>query len=182
MTCSCSPFARKWIRVVDEWALIHIKKQADGEWRFVREVTAFRFDNTEDITSDPDLDCEGPLAAFSNPRGGSFVMELTSAGWQATPLPGLDRGSHADVYRGTVAIGGSWRSPTTVALVRKNAAGQWADVTYAVGNPGTRFNASEITGPNNIWVAATEIGATGDDYEPAADPAAIASLTCRSSI
>jgi hypothetical protein len=33
----------------------------------------------------------------------------------------------------------------TVALVRKNTAGQWADVTYVVGNPGTRANTHEIT-------------------------------------
>jgi len=146
-------------------ALIHFRKQAAGEWRFVREVIAVEWSNLEDVFSNPDLDCEGPLAAFSHPLGASYVVELTSAGWQATRLAGLDNGSHADVHGGTVAIAGRWRSPTTVALVRKNAAGQWADVTYAVGNPGTRFLVPEITGPGNVWVAATEIGATGDEYE-----------------
>ena len=157
------------------WALVHLRKQADGEWQFVREVASVTVNGGEDFFGNPDVDCEGPLAAFSHPLAASFVVELTSAGWQATQLAGLDKGSHVDVYRGTVAIGGSWRSPTTVALVRKTAAGQWADVTYVVGNPGTRFNTHEITGPNSVWVAATEIGATGDEYEPAGRPDEIVS-------
>jgi hypothetical protein len=146
-------------------ALVHLKKQADGEWRLVRELAAVENNDPENFWSDPDLDCEGPLAAFSNPSGASYVVELTSAGWQATRLAGLDGGSHADVYRGTVAIAGQWRSPTTVALVRKNAAGQWADVTYAVGNPGGRPSFPEIFGPANVSIAATEIAATGNEYE-----------------
>ena len=157
------------------WALVHFRKQADDEWQFVREVASVVVNGGEDFFGSPDVDCEGPLAAFSHPLAASYVVELTSAGWQATQLAGLDKGSHVDVYRGTVAIGGSWRSPTTVALVRKNTAGQWADVTYVVGNPGTRLNTHEITGPNSVWFAATEIGATGDEYEPADRPDEIVS-------
>ena len=105
-----------------------------------------------------------------NPAGPSYVVEVTSAGWQATRLEGLDQGSNAEVHGNTVAIAGEWRSPTTVALVRKNAAGQWANVSYAVGNPGSRSHSPEIAGPHKAWVAATEIGATGDEYEPAGQP------------
>ena len=152
------------------WALVHFRKQADGEWRFVSEVAAVFYDSGADIWSIEDLACEGPLAAFSTPTGASYAVELTSVGWEATRLEGLDGGSNAAVYRDTVAIAGEWRSPTTVALVRKNAAGQWADVTYAVGNPGTRFLAPELAGPNRAWVAATEIAATGDEYEPPGQP------------
>lgn len=147
-------------------ALVHFKQQADGNWQFVRELFSVRVDDASDFWGFPDLDCEGAVAAFSHPAGGSYVVEFTSAGLQVTALAGLNGGSHVDVYRGTVAVAGSWRSPTTVALVRKNAAGQWADVTYAVGNPGTRPDVPEITGPNSLWVAAAEIGATGDEYEP----------------
>jgi len=147
-------------------ALVHLKKQPDGEWRLISELAAVENNDPENFWSEPDLDCEGPLAAFSNPSGASYVVELTSAGWQATRLAGLDGGSHADVYRGTVAIAGQWRSPTTVALVRKNAAGQWADVTFAVGNPGARPTFPEIFGPSNVAVASTEIAASGDEYHP----------------
>jgi hypothetical protein len=151
----------------DTWidALVHLRKQADGEWRFVREVAAVEYSVYADVFSVEHLDCEGPLAAYSHPMGASYVVELTSAGWQATS-PGLGYGSHADVYRGTAAFGGRWMSPTTVALVRKNAAGQWVDITYAVGNPGSRLNTPEIRGPNDFWVASKEIAATGDEYEP----------------
>jgi len=157
------------------WVLVHLRKQADGEWQFVREVLSVVVNGGEDFFGDADVDCEGPLAAFSHPLAASYVVERTSAGWQATQLAGLDKGSHVDVYRGTVAIGGSWRSPTTVALVRKNTAGQWTDVTYVVGNPGTRLNTHEITGPNDLWFAATEIGASGEEYEPAGRPDEIVS-------
>jgi hypothetical protein len=114
-------------------ALLHFRKQVDGEWRFVREVAAVEFSVFADFFGQEDLDCGGPLAAYSHPLGdASYVVELTSAGWQATRLAGLNYGSQADVYRGAVAFGGRWMSPTTVAVVRKNAAGQWADITYAV--------------------------------------------------
>ena len=152
------------------YALVHFRKQAGGEWQFVRELASVLTNGVADFFGSPDVDCEGTIAAFSHPLTPSYVVELTSAGWQATQLTGLDNGSHVDVYRGTVAIGGSWRSPTTVALVRKNTAGQWADVTYVVGNPGTRRFSHEQTGPNDVWFAATEIGASGDSYEPAGRP------------
>jgi hypothetical protein len=147
-------------------ALLHFKQQAGGDWQFVRELISVQVDRAEEFFGSPDLDCEGSLGAFTHPAGGATVIEFTSAGPKLTPIPGLSGASHADIFGSTVGIAGSWRSPTTVALVRKNAAGQWADVTYAVGNPGTRFNTPEITGPNNLWVAATEIAATGDEYEP----------------
>ena len=146
--------------------LLHFKQQAGGEWQFVGELTSVQMDRSEEFFGFPDLDCEGSLGAFTHPAGGATVIEFTSAGPKLTGIPGLAGASHADVFGSTVGIAGSWRAPTTVALVRKNAAGQWADITYAVGNPGTRFNDPEITGPNNLTVAATEIAATGDDYEP----------------
>ena len=155
------------------WGLLHFKQQANGDWQFVRELASVQVDDASDFWGFPDLDCEGPVAAFSVPggthgqTGGTpYVAEFTSAGLQVTALPDLSGGSHVDVYRGIVAVGGQWRTPTTVALVRKNAAGQWADVTYAVGNPGNRFDTVEITGPNYLWLAATELGATGDEYTP----------------
>lgn len=147
-------------------ALLYFKQQAGGDWQFVRELASVQVDRSEEFFGFPDLDCEGSLGAFTHPAGGATVIEFTSAGPQLTPIPGLSGASHADIFGSTVAIAGSWRGPTTVALVRKNAAGQWADITYAVGNPGTRFDNPEITGPNNLWVAATEIAATGDEYEP----------------
>ena len=147
------------------WALIHLRRQADGAWSFVRELAAVTYDANADIWSSEDLACEGPLAAFSTPEGPSFAVERTPAGWQATRLAGLDRGSAAAVRGDAIAIAGSWRSPTTVALVRRDAVGAWTDVTYVVGNPGSRGN-SEFTGPPAVWVAATEIAAEGREYEP----------------
>src|SRR5262245_50967898 len=46
------------------WALVHLRRQADDSWQFVRELAAVPFDTNEDFWSSPDLDCEGPLAAF----------------------------------------------------------------------------------------------------------------------
>lgn len=146
-------------------ALVHLKQQADGSWQFLGELVSFVVRDPSDFWGSSDLDCEGSVAAFSHPAGGAYVIEFTSGGLKLAALA-FSGASHVDVYRGTVAIAGSWRSPTTVALVRKDAAGQWTDITYAVGNPGTRADTPEITGPNNLWVAATEIGATGDEYEP----------------
>ncbi|HKS58428.1 MAG TPA: hypothetical protein VJS12_24235 [Steroidobacteraceae bacterium] len=146
-------------------SLVHFKQQADGTWQFVGELVSVLVDSAENIWGAPDLDCEGSLGAFSHPAGNAYVIEFTSGGVKLTELP-LSRPSHVDVYRGTVGVAGSFGSPTAVALVRKNAAGQWADITYAVGNPGTRFDTPEISGPNSLWVATTEIGATGDEYEP----------------
>jgi hypothetical protein len=149
-------------------ALLHFEQQANGSWQFVRELAAVQVDRSEQFFGFPDLDCEGSLAAFSYPaeRDGAHVIEFTSSGLLVTLLADTAGASHVDVHRGAIAIGGSWRAPTTVAIVRRNAAGQWADVAYAIGNPGTRGDAPEITGPNDLWMAPTEIGATGDEYEP----------------
>jgi hypothetical protein len=151
--------------VTSAWTLIHLRRQAGGEWLFMREVAAVAYNADQDIWSNEDLACAGSLAAFSTPEGASYAVELTASGWQATRLAGLDRGSAAAVQGDAVAIAGSWRGPTTVAVVRKNASGAWTNITYAEGNDGGRSN-SEFTGPSRAWVGATEIGADGLEYEP----------------
>jgi hypothetical protein len=148
------------------WVLIQFHRVDAARWAFVNETAAVPYNSNEDIWRDTDLECDGPLGAFSTPTGPSYAVEHTMSGWRATALTGLDAGSDTSVLRDTLAIAGSWRGPTTVALARKNATGQWADIEYAVGNPGSREDFPEIVGPYGAWLGAAEIAATGDDYNP----------------
>lgn len=155
-------------RGVDAWAVVHFARTTGGDWQFVAELAAVLYSTFSDIWLNPQIDCEGSIGGFSAPgfmEAKAFILERTASGWTAIEVPHL--ASDVAVQGDTVAFGVETPdSPTAVAVYRKDAAGAWTDVRFAVGHAGDRSDFAEIVGPIAVEVASAELVATGDDYRP----------------
>ena len=127
------------------------------------------YDSQRGFLEHPDLDCEGPLAAFSTQRRflrrraherrlASDPARRSGQGIARRRLPRHRRD------RGKVALADDCRAR---AQERSRSMGR-RDLRSRQSR--NESNSPESVGPRSMWVAATEIGATGDDYEPPESP------------
>ena len=128
------------------YGLFHYERQADGRW--LKRGLVAGLDNHTDSYWGVSLD-DG-IAVFHADHRQGWILERTATGWTKTPLtlpPGLfsDFISWAYVVDGTIAVGGR-RELDGVAILNKNAAGQWVVTAVLQASP---------TDPDDDWFGAT---------------------------
>jgi hypothetical protein len=117
------------------YGLFHYERQADGGW--LKRGLVAGLDPELAVSWGVSLD-DG-IAVFHADRNQGWILERTASGWTKTPLT-LPAGLFSDftsgvrVVDGTIALGGR-RELDAVALLKKNAAGQWAVTNVLQASP-----------------------------------------------
>ena len=141
------------------YGLFHYERQADGRW--LKRGLVAGLDNHTDSYWGVSLD-DG-IAVFHADHRQGWILERTATGWTKTPLTlpaGLfsDFISWAYVVDGTIAVGGR-RELDGVAILNKNAAGQWVVTAVLQASP---------TDPDFDWFGPLRVhgNASGDPGIP----------------
>jgi hypothetical protein len=117
------------------YGLFHYERQADGGWLKRGLVAGLE----AELAANWGVSLDDGIAVFHADVRQGWILERTASGWTKTPLtlpPGLfsDFTSGMRIVDGTIALGGR-RELDAVALLNKNAAGQWAVTNVLPASP-----------------------------------------------